>query len=72
MKQSMTIIYSYQNYNKWNNQQQKRFVFFVSKKLAYSKNKDNEFVSGLIVYFIIFNNIKDITIVIFPIRIVVI
>ena len=41
------------------------------KKLAYSKHKDSEFVSGLIVSFIIFNKyIKDITIVIFPIRII--
>ena len=76
MKQSMTIKYSYQNYNKWNNQQKKVFYFsspkyLTEKKLAYSKHKDSEFVSGLIVSFIIFNKyIKDITIVIFPIRII--
>ena len=69
----MAIKYSYPNYNKWNDQHKKGFYFLSSKyltvkKLTYSKLKDSEFVSGLIVYFIIFNKyIKDITIVMFPI-----
>ena len=37
MKQSMAIKYSYQNYNKWNNQQQKKVSTF-RPQITYSKN----------------------------------
>ena len=79
MKQSMTVKYSYQNYNKWKNQPKKGFYFSSSKYLTLKKQqqkkqqqKNSEFVSDLIASFIIFNKyIKDITIVIFRIRIVI-
>ena len=70
----MTVKYSYQNYNKLKNQPKKGFYFSSSKYLTVKKQqqKSSEFVSDLIVSFIIFNKyIKDITIVIFSIRIVI-
>ena len=78
MKQSMTVKYSYQNYKKWNNQQKKRFLLFVfnisySKKTLLVADIKTDFVSGLIVSLIVFNKyIKDITIVIFRIRTIII